>query len=640
MEVCALAGMLWAGAGVAMAQQSSPAQSFTVQPGTPEQEEPTMVIHTTTRRVVVDVVVTGADGKPVAGLTQGDFTVLEDHKPQSIRAFEAHSAEQDRSVLPPAPPDLPSNTFLNLEQTPASGPPVEILIDNLNTPLDNQAFAREQIVHFIEHKPASMEVAIFALSDNLSLIQGFTTDTNRLLTAMHSKAAGMHMTAANDYVMKAEITLDAFQDLGSFLATMGGRKNLLWFSGSFDMMVLPKAQDVDEGAIVADFAPNGQNAGAGAASAQANSAQSPGAMAGMQDVNSNFRTGMESMIVLQDRLRKVATALSVSQTAVYPIDVRGLAVDPSFSAGSTPNQSGSSGGRVGTPGMPTGPNSPPASVQSHNNFMQSLDASHATMEEVAEATGGQAFVNTNGIAAAAGKAVEEGSSYYTLVYAPSNNNFDGGLRSIHVKLDKPGCKLSYRSAYYAVDPATVTPEDAESGALSGVMVHGAPDAQGLIFKTMIDPIGPPKQAEPDSPLANKAVYHPVKKSKKPQHLSGMVQNYRIRLAILTQQMQLSDTPDGRHHAALEIGVYAYAADGQKLGGTRQNLEATMPEVIYEDALKNGMFHNLEVDLPVEAASLRLAILDPGNHHAGSLEVALPLAPVQQADAPVAVPVAK
>jgi len=53
-----------------------------------------------------------------------------------------------------------------------------------------------------------------------------------------------------------------------------------------------------------------------------------------------------------------------------------------------------------------------------------------------------------------------------------------------------------------------------------------------------------------------------------------------------------------------------------------------------------MFHNLEVDLPVEAASLRLAILDPGNHHAGSLEVALPLAPVQQADAPVAVPVAK
>jgi hypothetical protein len=285
--------------------------------------------------------------------------------------------------------------------------------------------------------------------------------------------------------------------------------------------------------------------------------------------------------------------------------------------------------------MPTGAGSPPAGVQSRNDFMQSLDASHTTMQEIAEATGGHAFVNSNGIALAAGKAISEGSAYYTLFYAPSNLNFDGGLRTIHVKLDKPGCKLAYRSAYYAVDPATVTPEDAESGALAGLMVRGAPDAQGLVFKTMIDPDGPPKLAAPDSPLANKAVYHPVKKSKKPQHLSGMVQTYSIRLAILTQPMQLTATPDGRHHSALEIAVYAYAADGQKLGGTKQNLDASMPPAVYRDAVSNGMFHTLHVDLPVEAASLRLAVLDPGNHHAGSLEVALPLPPTQQVNAAAA-----
>ena len=62
----------------------------------------------------------------------------------------------------------------------------------------------------------------------------------------------------------------------------------------------------------------------------------------------------------------------------------------------------------------------------------------------------------------------------------------------------------------------------------------------------------------------------------------------------------------------------------------------MPSAVYEKALQNGMFHNLRVDLPVEAASLRLAILDPGNHRAGSLEVALPLPPAEQADATVPV----
>jgi hypothetical protein len=175
----------------------------------------------------------------------------------------------------------------------------------------------------------------------------------------------------------------------------------------------------------------------------------------------------------------------------------------------------------------------------------------------------------------------------------------------------------------------VTPEDAQSGALASVMVRGAPDAQGLVFKAQIDPNGAPALAAPDSPLANKAVYHVAKKSKRPQHLSGIVQSYNIRLAIFAQQLQLTAAPDGRRHAALEIAVYAYAADGQRLGGTTQKLTASMPAVVYQDALRNGMFHNLKVELPVEAASLRLAILDSGNNHAGSLEVRLPLPPTQQ-----------
>jgi hypothetical protein len=249
-------------------------------------------------------------------------------------------------------------------------------------------------------------------------------------------------------------------------------------------------------------------------------------------------------------------------------------------------------------------------------------------------------VNTNGLAVAANHAVTEGSAYYTLVYAPSNRNFDGGLRSIHVTVDKPGCKLAYRSAYYAVDAATVTPNAVQSDTLAAAMVHGAPDAQELVFKAQIDPNGAPKAAPPESPLATKAAYNPVKKSRKPQHLTGMVQTYNIHLAILAKQLQLTESPDGRHHATLNIAVSAYAADGQKLGGTKQNLEASMPPAVYARTIENGMFHNLHVDLPVEASTLRLAIFDPGNHHSGSLEIALPLQPTQQAEATPAAEVKK
>jgi VWFA-related protein len=619
-------------AGGAPARQQG-TQSFTVQPGTPEDDESTVVIHTTTRRVVVDVVVTGPDGKPVSGLSQQDFTVLEDRKPQLVHDFEFHSPAEDRSLLPPAPTELPSHIFVNLEPVAASGPPVVVLLDFLNTPVTDQAYAHEQIVRFLEKKPASMEVAIFALGDQLSLLQGFTTDTGRLLAVMRTKQAGLHMTAASEQLLKAQTTLDAFLQMGSFLAAIDGRKNLLWFSESFDMLVLPKARDVDQGVLVVGTEPGSPSPGPGSVVTTAN-LLAASAGAGSEASSSGFSNGIGDMTVLREEMRKVATALAVSQTAVYPIDVSGLRADPGFSAsagGGSP-LTANPRGVIGTPGMPDGPGGAPAAVKGHNDFMQSVDGTHATMEEIAQATGGHAFVNSNGIAASAAQAVSDGSAYYTLVYAPSNLNFDGGLRSIHVTLDRPGYKLAYRSAYYATDLASVAPAAVESDSLAAAMLHGAPEGQGLLFKAQIDPDGTPVIAAPDSPLATKAAINASKKTKKPGHLSGMVQPYNIRLAILAQQLQLTPAQDGRRHAALEIAVYAYAADGQKLGGTRQNLDAAMPPQVYEQALRNGMFHNLRVELPVEAASLRLAIMDPGNHRTGSLEVQLPLPPSQQAAA--------
>jgi VWFA-related protein len=617
------------------------ANSFTVEPADAQGDQPSFVLQSTTRRVVVDVVVTGPDGKPVSGLSQTDFTVSEDRKPQSIDGFELHSLAQDRNPLPPAPAGLPGHTFINLEHSPPSGPPAVLLLDFMNTPLDAQMTAHEQILRFIEHKPASLEVAIFALGDQLSMLQGFTTDTGLLLAAMKSKGANPHLTSANEDTMRAETTLDAFLDIGQLLATIHGRKNLLWFSGAFNMLVLPQAQDADAGALEVETSSGSPSPGPGPVVTSANLLPSATGGADAEASASGFSTQIGSMTVLQEKMRKVAMALAVSRTAVYPVDVRGLMVDTSFSAG-TPTAAKLTAdprGTQGTPGMPSAPGAAPASVQAHNAFVQSLDASHATMDEIAQATGGHAFENSNGIASAAELAVSDGELYYTLNYAPTNMKFDGGLRTIHVALNKPldkaGYKLAYRSAYYAVDPSAVEPDAGETDALTAALLHGAPEAQGLIFKAQVDPGGAPVLAASNSPLAIRQPTTPSKRARKdPDFLSGMVQPYKIRLAILAQQLQFNQSQDGRRQAALEIGVSAYSADGRKIGGTMQKLQASMPPVVYEQALRDGMFHNLAVQLPVEAASLRIAVYDPDNHRAGSMEITLPLPPQQQASATV------
>ena len=611
--------------------------SFTVQ--LDEAQEHPYVIQSATRRVVVDVVVTGPDGKPASGLTERDFTVLENRKPQSIRSFEEHTPDLDRSTLPPGPVELPDRTFVNLEATPASGPPVAILLDALNTPVEAQMYARGQIERFLETKPKSLQVAIFTLTDSLLTVQGFTTDKDKLIAAMRSRAVRPHTATASEQLQRAETTLDAFLELGKLLAVVPGRKNLIWFSGSFDMLILPQAQDRQSGNLDVGREAGSPDSGNGPVITSANLVPGSGAGAalGPEASSSGFSSQIGSMTVLEERLKRVAVALAVSQTAVYPVDVRGLSVETGFSAGeaAASQLSADQRGRQATPGMPVTPGGSSLNGQSHNDFIQSLNATQATMDAIAEATGGRAFENSNGIAAAADAAVRDGSSYYTLVYAPSDLRFDGGLRAIHVDLDKPGYRLAYRSAYYAVDPSGVESEPGRDS-LWAAMLHGAPETQRLIFKARIEPDGGPARAAADSPLAVKAHANVSRKAKNdPDFLSGIVQAYQIQLAIVAKQLQFTASDDGRHHAALQIAVYAYAADGRKVGGTLQKIQASLPPAVFAQASQEGMYHNLHVSVPVEAASLRLAVQDSMSHRIGSMEIPLPLTPAQQSSAETA-----
>jgi hypothetical protein len=118
-----------ASAGVLAAQEPQPKQNTAQDSG--------IVLRQTVRRVRVDVVVTDAQGRPVAGLQASDFHVAEDRKPQSIRQFEWHSEENAQPALPKRPP-LPVHTFMNVPEAPEHGPLMVLLYDALNTPVNDQ----------------------------------------------------------------------------------------------------------------------------------------------------------------------------------------------------------------------------------------------------------------------------------------------------------------------------------------------------------------------------------------------------------------------------------------------------------------------------------------------------------------------
>ena len=71
------------------------------------------------------------------------------------------------------------------------------------------------------------------------------------------------------------------------------------------------------------------------------------------------------------------------------------------------------------------------------------------MDQMAEHTGGRAFLDTNGLAEAVTKAVDQGSNYYTITYSPTDPKDDGSFRKIQLKLQQQGLNLDYRRGYYA-----------------------------------------------------------------------------------------------------------------------------------------------------------------------------------------------
>ena len=51
------------------------------------------------RLVQVDVIVLDGSGRPIRGLTDRDFTILEDGKPQQLRSFDRHETSEASPVV-------------------------------------------------------------------------------------------------------------------------------------------------------------------------------------------------------------------------------------------------------------------------------------------------------------------------------------------------------------------------------------------------------------------------------------------------------------------------------------------------------------------------------------------------------------
>jgi VWFA-related protein len=575
-----------------------------------------LLFKSSVNRVVLDVVVTDSDGKPVRGLTQKDFSLAEDGQPQQILSFDVHdlNAGSDFAKLPPLPP----NTFVNIPTAPEKGPLYVLLLDLVNTETSDEPYARAQLLKFMQEKPAGTRFAVFVLSDGLHLVQGFTDDQKQLTDLLDPKNPKSHIPRIFLYQrnygqgnVSQMVSVVTF--IGRFLNGLPGRKNLLWFAGNFPLTFSPT-----------------------------------------DDVRS-----------YQDEIKGALDTLAEAQVAVYPVDVRGVVYEnahaPAGDAGaggvtsdfrngsSTSSAAASSTASSSAPSGAATTGSTSGGGAGHDTGDQGISllmASYQVQDEIAKTTGGHAFHSNNGLKELLDNVVEDGANYYTLTYAPTNKNFNGSQRSIRVELAKRGYQLAYRRSYYGTTldapradknyhvvamPESTAPRKL-GDSLYANMQHGAPLAHQIYFRAQIHSEGTVGTATPEqmANLQEQPAYFRARRKDKPAKPVAPVQlqTYLVDFTVMAQSKAVGTA----RPAGFEIAAAAYDSEGKMLNGVVANASAPNPQPNTQGGSKGFYRAEQPIDVPVGATSIRVAVRDISTDRIGAMEVSLPLAAESQAQA--------
>jgi VWFA-related protein len=628
------------------------ALSLNSQTNQPSSAAPEATLHINSRAVLVDVLVTDRDGHPVKGLKRDAFTVNEQGKPQSISFFEEHTA------APPGPPrempKLPPNVFSNLSPFPEPPAVNLLLLDSLNTHMENQQFVHKQALRFLKSAKPGTRMAVFTMGLGLHFVQGFTDDPTLLLAALNRKVnnevqpsqpdqadaesavnstligmmsapvatgggvvssapaamiAGLSNflgeNAASRQTDEVLLTMKNMQRLAMFLTGFPGRKNVIWFSESFPLIT-----------------PNGGGSSGSSVDPQRS-----------------------------DMYAKTMAMLAAARVALYPVDSRGTDSPGFYQAGNNLAASTAAPYQImGVDNAPTG-KAGGSSPGSHAGSLQQEDQDRATAryteEEMAKETGGKAFIGTNGLAEVIDDITSSSADFYTISYVPENQKMDGTFRKIDVKVAGGHYNLSYRRGYPATDEAlpgsafVARARETEQlaaknpGAVDPLLPFmdlGMPQSQQVLFKILVKPL-PDKPATEASQATPPATANPAQPAApvpptdatpttNPDPKKPLPIRYKVDFAIDLSDLTLDVDTDGLHKGALNLSILAYDRYGNIVGRRDSQASLAIKPEIWEIYKKTGLLFSTEIQVPKGHYWMRVGLFDQGSRKVGTLELPL------------------
>ncbi len=561
------------------------------------EDVPMPAIRISTRLVLLDVVAVDGSGKAVSDLKADDFVVEDGGKKQKISSFSFESATSGAVAMPALPAGVYSN---RPAYTMPPGPLNILLLDSLNTTVQNQAYARGKMLEYVntQMKPGQ-RMAVFGLTNHLIKLQDFTSDPATLRSAIEkfnpvSLAANVKSTpngvqgspamatsqtsrgttsvlssinastvaslqafeteqSATALQARIEDTLEALRQIARATGGHPGRKNLLWVSSGFPFTLVP--EDPEQSSL----------------SDRVGDPTAPPPTPNQANVDS---LGTTLMANYTEQIRRVSALLSDAQTAIYPIDARGLVGSTLVDASKTGlNSSG-----LLTVGQEYG--------RSVVRSGESLISSQQNMGDLARQTGGRAFINRNDIDNAVAIASQEGTASYSIGYHPQNKKWDGGYHRVKLKVSRPGVQLRYRAGYFAIDPGKTKTSEQDAAVNSALHFTGA-EATMVVFDAKAGEVGA---------------------------------STRVQFLVDPKSISAEDVEGGKKHISLNFYVSAFTPDGRLAKSDGKVVDATLEGAQFEQVQKIGLLMPMDLALAKGDYQLRLAVRDNRTGFIGTLGI--------------------
>jgi VWFA-related protein len=173
-----------------------------------------------TQNITIDVAVSGRSGKPVRGLKEQNFTLLDDKQPKNLTSFRAV--------------DLDAGT-------PA--PPIEIVlvIDAINADLMKAERQREGVRKFLQSNGGklALPVSLVTVTDTGVLPIKASRDGNALAAKLDQNVTGLRLVNRNTIFSEGQrfyLSLHALDTMIANESAKPGRKLIVWVSPGWPLL--------------------------------------------------------------------------------------------------------------------------------------------------------------------------------------------------------------------------------------------------------------------------------------------------------------------------------------------------------------------------------------------------------------------